>query len=288
MPLDLGGMGISRYAFDNYLYEHARACGVTVLTGTEIDDVTFQEDLFILRSGDTMYDADFVINAVGKRSKLDIITKRSYIRKRSPFVGVKYHVRLDHPEELIALHNFPGGYCGVSNVEEGRTNVCYLTHRDPLKKHGNLQDFERNVVWQNPLLASIFQRAEHLFERPETVNEVSFQTKEPVWDHQLMIGDAAGMIAPLSGNGMALAVRSAKLVSDLLAEACSAHCDRAWIEKHYAREWRKQFAARLWFGRLVQNKLFGSEWSSSLALSLAVNLPFVANKIISNTHGDTF
>ena len=34
--------------------------------------------------------------------------------------------------------------------------------------------------------------------------------------HILMTGDAAGMITPLCGNGMAMAIHSAKIVSDLI------------------------------------------------------------------------
>ena len=42
----------------------------------------------------------------------------------------------------------------------------------------------------------------------------SFAPKKPVEEHILMSGDAAGLITPLCGNGMAMAIRSAKILSE--------------------------------------------------------------------------
>lgn len=91
---------------------------------------------------------------------------------------------------------------------------------------------EEAVLFRNPFIRSIFEKSEFLFDRPETINEISFQTKQPVENHILMIGDAAGMIAPLCGNGMAMAIHSAKIVSERLLQYCH--------DKHYTRaNWSK-------------------------------------------------
>ena len=60
-----------------------------------------------------------------------------------------------------------------------------------------------------------------LFEKPEVINEITFEKQDPVSNHILMCGDAAGMITPLCGNGMAMAIHSAKILSGLIIEANS-------------------------------------------------------------------
>lgn len=288
LPLDLGGFGVSRYAFDNFLYTRAREAGVEFLLDTEVQEVHFANDQFEVKTADRSFEARVVIGAFGKRSRIDVQLKRSFVQKRSPYVGVKYHVRVEHPYDLIALHNFPGGYCGMSHVEDGKVNLCYLTHRDNLKMHGNIRAMEQAVLYQNPLLRDIFRGAEFLSDKPETINEISFETKQPVEDHILMLGDAAGMITPLCGNGMAMAIRSAKILTDLLIPYCrSTTSDRATLEKVYTAQWRAQFAMHLWRGRQIQ-RLFGSETASRLAIGLVLHVRPLARAIVRSTHGSVF
>jgi menaquinone-9 beta-reductase len=289
LPLDLGGFGISRYEFDYFLYKKAIEAGVNFLLETEIDQVNFSDDSFEVKAAAKCFSTSLVVGAFGKRSKLDNQLNRNFFRKRSPYVGVKYHVRTEHPKDLIALHNFRGGYCGVSNIENGKTNMCYLTHRDNVKKFRNINEMEEGVLFENPHLKNIFKNSEFLFNKPEVINEISFETKEPVCNHILMTGDAAGMITPLCGNGMAMAIYSAKMLSEVIRKHFkSEKFDRAKLEKEYAHQWSRNFNGRLWAGRQIQHKLFGSQWSSSIALNLAIYSKPIAKLIIRNTHGDPF
>jgi menaquinone-9 beta-reductase len=289
LPLDLGGFGISRYAYDHFLYEKAMQAGVDVMTDTEADSVELKDDTFTVKTSTKELQAAVVVGAFGKRSKLDATLNRSFFQKRSPYVGVKYHIKTDHPDNLIALHNFEGGYCGISNVENGRTNLCYLTHRENLKKNKSIREMEENVLFKNPNLQSIFKHAEFLLDKPETINEISFETKEPVYDHILMTGDAAGMITPLCGNGMAMAIHSAKILSELISTHLKKPTfNREQLEQEYGHVWKRTFANRLWIGRQIQHKLFGSAFTSNLAINLAIHFNPLARAIIKNTHGQPF
>jgi flavin-dependent dehydrogenase len=146
---------------------------------------------------------------------------------------------------------------------------------------------EREVVCQNPLLKKIFLNSEFLFDKPETINEISFETKVPIENHVLMVGDAAGMITPLCGNGMAMALHSSKILSDHIVDHMKHNKSRTTLEQNYTSEWNAHFRKRLWFGRQVQ-KLFGTHSASNFAVNLAVRVPFIANTIIKGTHGQPF
>jgi flavin-dependent dehydrogenase len=287
IPLDLGGFGISRYCFDNHLYRIALREGVTFQLNTEVSAINFADEQFEVTIPSGILTADVAIGSFGKRSKIDIQQNRSFITKRSPYVGVKYHVRAEHPENLISLHNFPGGYCGVSNVEGGVTNLCYLTHRENLRRFDGIPGMEENVLFLNPSIKELFSTSSFIFKKPEVINEVSFETKLPVENHILMAGDAAGMITPVCGNGMAIAIHSGKIVSEQVVEFIRGKIDRTTMEDRYRRAWNNEFRTRLWFGRNVQ-RLFGNQRFSSMAVGLARSSEVIARLIVRGTHGQPF
>ncbi len=287
LDLDLGGFGISRYTLDQFLYEKAKQRGVTFHLNTEVDSIQFSNEHFEVATKDKVFYGDIAIGSFGKRSKLDVTLKRSFIQKKSPYVGVKYHIRIEHPNDLIALHNFKDGYCGISNIEDGKTTLCYLTHRDNVKQFRSIKAMEENILYKNPFLKSIFTNAEFLYDKPEVINEISFETKSPIKDHILMSGDAAGMITPLCGNGMALAIHSAKIVSELVSAFSKNEISRMQLENDYANKWNSLFASRLWAGRQIQN-LFGSEWASNVAVNLARHVKPIASLLVKKTHGAPF
>lgn len=289
LPLDMGGFGISRYTLDHYLYQKAVDLGVEFVLQRQVGAVTFNNDRFEVEvAGLPDMEADVVVGAFGKRSRLDKQMGRKFIEKRSPYIGVKYHIEYDdHPDDLIALHNFKDGYCGINKIEDNKYNLCYLSARSNLSESAGIPDMERRVLSQNPHLKKIFSEARFLFEKPEVINEISFETKEPVEQHVLMCGDAAGMITPLCGNGMAMAIRSAHILSEEVINYFHDHHSREILELSYSRRWRKLFEKKLWAGRQIQ-KLFGSEMASNVAVLIAKKSRIVADFLVKQTHGDVF
>jgi flavin-dependent dehydrogenase len=286
LPLDLGGFGISRFEFDHFLFLRAKEMGVEFLTGTQVSDVIYnpEDDRFQLELSDgSNITSNHVIGAFGKRSKLDKVLNRPFMEKRSPFIGVKYHVKTDESRDTVALHNFEGGYCGINAIEEDKFNICYLGSRNQLRTFGSIEEMERQVLWKNPFLKKLFSESEFLLDKPEVINEINFEPKKPVENHILMAGDAAGLITPLCGNGMAMAIQSGKLA----AETILSKKKRSEIERVYELEWKKLFQRRLWVGRKTQ-LLFGANKSSVLAGKLIKNFPSIANLILKNTHGQPF
>ncbi|MEM9671959.1 MAG: NAD(P)/FAD-dependent oxidoreductase [Cyclobacteriaceae bacterium] len=289
MPLDLGGFGVSRHALDHFLYQRAQQAGAEICQQTAVQSVDFSEGHFrVTLPQNEVVEARLVIGAYGKRARLDKQLDRPFIQQRSPYIGVKYHMRVDFPDDIIALHNFPGGYCGISRVEDGRYNVCYLGSRAQLRKHGSIEAMEAKVLHQNPYLKNLWHSAEFLLDQPEVINEISFAPKQPVVNHILMSGDTAGLITPLCGNGMAMAIHSAKILSDLIIQHYSpVGFDRTALETQYADAWKRQFAARLWVGRNTQ-RLFGAKISSEIGVQLVKRWRSAARSIMRYTHGEPF
>ncbi len=287
-PLDLGGFGISRFSFDHWLSEKAKQQGVEIIHDRVISCI-FQENTFQIETRNSgIFDSDLTIGSFGKRSTLDKKLDRDFIQNKYPYIGVKYHLKTKEVDDTyIELHNFKDGYCGISRVENETFNLCYLSHRSNLKNAGSIPEMEQEILFQNPHLKRIYQNSEFLFDQPEVINEITFKPKEPVYKHILMTGDAAGMITPLCGNGMAMAIHSSKLISELIIENIRSGFNRAQLETDYSETWKKYFARRLWAGRKIQH-LFGASVISEVAVGFGKIFPPFTKKLMVKTHGQPF
>lgn len=283
--LPLGGFGISRFTLDHFLYQKALENGCEIEKST-VNGVEYLNDYFKIttKSGRT-YFAKFVIGAYGKRSNLDVRLDRRFIQKKAPFLAVKSHYRGEFPNDLVALHNFEGGYCGLSKVENDLLNICYLADYKTFKKYRNIEAYQQEVVYKNPYLKEIFEIATPVFDKPLTISQISFLPKKTVENHILMSGDSAGMIHPLCGNGMGMAVHSALLLSELLIAFFNYKEDgRDQLEREYAKRWRRTFRKRLMAGRLF-NALFYQERLFRATISGLTFAPKVLPFFIRQTHG---
>ena len=282
-----GGFGISRYLIDNHLFNEAKKLGVEFIF-EKVNDIQFQDNSFkITTSSNQIFESDLAIAAHGKRSNLDQKLNRSFFYKRSPYLGVKYHIKTDFPEDLIRLDNFEGGYCGLSKIEEDKFCLCYLSETVNLKKYSSIPEMEEQVLYKNPFLRDAFKNSDFLFEKPEVINEISFERKSLIENHLIFCGDAAGMITPLCGNGMAIAIHSAKILAESITQYLKKETiwNRTELEQDYVYKWEKQFALRLKSGRLIQN-LFGNTLISNLAISSLNKLPSLTQALVRKTHGE--
>ncbi|WP_350285762.1 NAD(P)/FAD-dependent oxidoreductase [uncultured Croceitalea sp.] len=283
--LPLGGFGISRYAFDSTLHTIAKAQGVDFIHDTVIATGFYTDRFQIETTKGSQLEVPLVIGAFGKRSILDRKLDRAFSRQKSPWLGVKCHYQLDDfPEHLVALHNFEGGYGGLSKTETGAVNFCYLTKFESFQQCSNIADFNERVVAKNPVLAKFLKTAVPLFEKPLSIAQISFAKKFPVEQHMLMCGDSAGLIHPLCGNGMAMAIHAAKIAAEEVLCYLKGESKRAGLEQRYAERWKNQMQGRLWMGRQLQRLLMNAT-ASNIAMHTIANSENLLKAMIRQTHG---
>ncbi|GEC78282.1 NAD(P)/FAD-dependent oxidoreductase [Flavobacterium aquatile] len=285
--LPMGGFGISRYELDFYLYKKAIENGCKIIKD-EVQNIVFDNNLFeVATTNGLNLKSKIVLGAFGKRSNLDLLLNRDFIQKKSPWLAVKAHYSGEFNADFVGLHNFNGGYCGVSKVENEIINICYLVRYNSFKKYKNITDFQEMVLKKNPHLKQVLENSKLLFEKPLTISQISFEKKLPVENHILMIGDTAGLIHPLCGNGMAMAIHSAKIASDLVEKYLSNKIkSRLELEKKYTKKWNFNFKSRLKMGRVLAKLLLQPKLSNVL-LRILIIFPFVLKFIIKKTHGKT-
>ncbi|RZL33518.1 MAG: NAD(P)/FAD-dependent oxidoreductase [Pedobacter sp.] len=283
--LPLGGFGISRYELDYFLYQHLVKNGVKLIIDT-VNDVVFKDEVFEVSTAlGKHYTAKQVFGAHGKRSAMDVKLDRPFIKKKSYYLAVKAHYKGNFQKDLVALHHFNGGYCGVSMVENQKLNICYLADYNSFKAYKNIDTYQKEVLYKNQNLKQIFEQSEALFETPLTISQVSFAKKSKIENHMLMIGDSAGLIHPLCGNGMAMAIHGAKIASELMIQFTNGEINRAEMESNYEKLWVQNFNGRLKMGSLLST-LFRNQKTTNFLMSSLTKAPFLLKQIIKKTHGD--
>ncbi len=289
--LPLGGFGISRYTLDEHLKNIALENNVVVLEQCKVEEVVFKNEAFHIQTNQGNFQSKTCCGSYGKKSNLDVKWKRPFLsqppNKLNNYIGVKYHIQTNFPVDTIALHNFKDGYCGISKIEGDKYCMCYLTNAANLKKHLSIPVMEEKVLAQNPHLRQLFANSTRLFDAPLSISHISFDKKSTIENHVLMLGDAAGLITPLCGNGMSMAMHAGKIAVIHLDSFLQNKISRSQLETAYTRDWKTNFAGRIRVGRIIQS-LFGKPALTNLFVGLMKKMPWLTRWLIGKTHGKPF
>jgi 2-polyprenyl-6-methoxyphenol hydroxylase-like FAD-dependent oxidoreductase len=307
-PLDLGGFGISRHSLDHCLAQIARKNGVKIIEDCKVNDVQqlrFEEletPQYSMAKTDKLYQCSYAIatsrgdyfaqivcGSFGKYAPSFAKLDGENTTKRPNYIGVKYHIQTDLAANRIELHNFKDGYCGISKVDNDRFCLCYLSDSKNLQQSGNnLKTMEETILYKNPFLKRYFTQSDFLFPKPLVISNIYFHKKESYHNGIFMLGDAAGAITPLCGNGMSMAMRASKLLANLLYPYFVGKLTKNQLIQQYSLAWKSNFNARIWVGRHLQHYVFGKKTSTQMALKALHYFPSLTRKIIGLTHGQPF
>ena len=282
-------LGLSRYQLDRLLFHRACAAGADGRPGTRVDSVdgTLEDGFTVTAGGDTV-EARLVLGAYGRRGRLDRTLDRPFLDQQTPYVGFKAHFAGPAASPLqntIELHSAPGGYCGLSPVEDGRINVCWIGHTDALTDAGGTpQAMLDERLRQNPVLDDRLQGLTRVSDQFEAVSQVPLMPKSRFAGGVCMIGDSAGMIAPLCGDGMAMALRTADLVTPLAAAYLDDRRSASAFRRAYRREWTDRFGHRMRLGRWIHAAAF-RRGAARLVVQSCRLLPPLARWLIRTTRG---
>lgn len=257
--LDPGGIGISRYTLDALLAQLAEQAGVVFISNTTVRSIAFNRSInqytLTTASGDSLH-CRMAVGAFGRLSGM----AQGAIREEPAFIGVKYHLSDGPPPDLMEMHHFNGGYCGISRIEDGRTCMCYLADAALLKPFkGNLDAFEAEILGTNPYLQPYLE-APRLMPGIRT-SGFHFGVPDVRRTDYPLLGDAAGFIPPITGNGMSLAFRSAHVLHPVLSAFVRGRANRAQVLKTARRYTSKYLSRRIKKGIQLQHLLLGQpDW----------------------------
>jgi menaquinone-9 beta-reductase len=269
-PLPFPAASLTRKALDTALIAEAIAAGVRVERGRSVQSLSRTTDNLwqaVLDDGTTR-EASTVFLATGKH---DV---RGRARPKDPqrWVAFKTYFRLAPAQaaELAGaseLMLYPGGYGGIQPVQGGIANLCCVVQQ----RHLACVDFR----WENflakmqqdcPHLAMRLAGAEPLMAKPIAVTHIPYGfMRRSTEDGLYCIGDQAAVIPSFTGDGISLALHTArcavtayladepaplyqaKLRSALLAQMRLAEFAAAGLNNSFARG-VLPFCLRVWPG----------------------------------------
>lgn len=235
-------LGFSRFHLDYLLWQHVRESGVLCREQTRVNDIKRQGENFAVTTSSETHLARVVIDATG-RARLG--APRSNATPR--FLGIKAHFHSARMErDLVELHFWRGGYCGIAHVESGLTNICLLERYNESEPKQNAPD----SVWERvlrvcPRLANRLDGAQRVTPWSTTANVQLGYCHPVARSGVLCVGDAVAMIHPLAGDGMAMAARSGELAAAISGTRLRGGLHTQQAVELYALAWQSEFAARL-------------------------------------------
>lgn len=286
-PLPAPGLGLSRDRLDHALVEAARSRGVEVHEGCRVTavgpgpEVELHDDHGRHRSRATV-----IVDATGARRALaPRSTRRPPPRDRGRWVGLKRNARdagdTDDRGGVVRMIALDRGYLGIAPIEDGGRSLCLLVDGALLHALGGGEALLAHWTRRHPGLEAELAGLVPVQDRFRGIAGVQLGPR-PHQGPAFAIGDAAGMIAPVAGNGVAMALRSASMAVDPILDVVSGRSDLAAARARYRRAWRRAFRPRLEAGRLAQ-ALAVRPPAAAMFVRLASRWPALADGLIRRT-----
>ena len=222
---------LSRYRLDHLLANKFVAAGGRLETGLRFSS----------------YFGPGIVRATGRRASP---TQNGY-----RWVGLKAHLEKFPLQADLEMHFQPEAYVGLCRVEEERVNLCGL-FRFPAGANPDRDWLRWLGSTAVPSLAKRLSAAQADPESCCAVAGLSLQPRLQLSNGEFAIGDSFSMIAPVTGNGMSMALESAEAAVEPLDRYCRG--EQTWEEacRDYNQRSTERFQVRLRSSWWLQRALF--------------------------------
>jgi flavin-dependent dehydrogenase len=277
--------GLSRARMDTVMLARAREVGVDVREGFTVSSRLRHEGPLTIVEGSVGHSESFsarvVIDASGRQSVFQTAAAaeseaREMRASGAPrLFGCKVHLR-EIPElsDLGELFFFKDGYGGMSNIEEDRTNLCFLTNESVLREaKGDREKLLDLTMRSNPAGR---RRLEHAVMAGDWLGTgpIVYGRKKTHGD-VLTIGDASAFIDPFTGSGILLALKSGELAARVIQKAFRENrVETGLIRSWFNSEHREHFGLRFLACSLLRMLTTSPRTRNALATAL-IGAPWI-------------
>ena len=259
-------LGLSRAVMDDVLLRRAQTCGVNVLEGATINEPILNHNKVLgvrlkLDGHEHEYHAPLTLDATGRARILTRKLNNEVRRSKPKLIAFKVHLRNTRvAPNACEIYFYPGGYGGLSTIEGGLSNLCFIISAELVKRHhSDPETVMREAVMKNRRAAYTLEHAQAQSEWLSASWE-SFGRQHPSPAKGLLaIGDSAAFIDPFTGSGMLMAFESGQLAAEVIIR----HRDNlAAVESEYAAEYIRKFDSRLRICGLLRRAAFKPHWAN--------------------------
>ncbi len=214
-PLPFPAASLTRKALDTALIAEAVAAGVNVEQGRGVEALgrTAGNAWQATLDDRTTHEAATVFLATGKHDL------RGHMRPKDPqqWIAFKMYFRLAPGQgaglaRASELMLYPGGYAGIQPVEEGMANLCCVVRQRDLPAGGDRwESLLAKMQKECPHLAMRLAGAEPLLAKPIAITHIPYGYIRRTTDDRLYcIGDQAAVIPSFTGDGISIALHTAR------------------------------------------------------------------------------
>ena len=265
-------LGLSRAVMDDVLLRRAREVGVEVVEGANVIGPRINTDSvhgLKIKAGidEQEFEAPLTIDATGRARIL--ARKLNHSHKQKPkLIAFKAHFQNTRVAPgACEIYFYRGGYGGLSSIESGESNLCFIISAEQVKRCNSDPDrVMREMVMKNPRAAYTLGPAVTSSEWLSASWE-SFGRQSPAPAKGLLaIGDAAAFIDPFTGSGMLMALESGELAAEVILR----HRHRlksAALASDYTTAYNQKFHSRLRICGLLRRAAFRprlTEWGVTI------------------------
>ncbi len=276
LPFD--AWGLPRRELDEALLGQARAAGVRVLRGRQVEG---------LRAAGGAWSAR-VRNAEPLRGKTaflatgkhDLRGQRRPPGNQNDLVAVKRHVRLSWEQlrelgRTVELYSFAGGYVGLQPVGRDCANLCLVVtkRRFASVKHDSNALLEATSE-ETPLLRRRLASAEHLDPRPLALSNIPYGLVREQTSGPYLVGDQACVVPSFTGDGIAMALQSGAFAAETYLKGRSA--------AHFQRNWARRAQGPVRLASLISRGLVLPLTREALCV-FAAGFPFLVRLVAQRT-----
>jgi menaquinone-9 beta-reductase len=251
------GLGLRRFDLDHILLEQAASEGVGLFQDSRVQGIRKEGNewnLEIDRGGIVEHlRASVVIGADGRNSwvahHLGMVTAAS-TRGRS----VGFQVRLKSAAKIgnkVEIHLFPGGYAGLVGLGDHTITLGFAIDKALLRHQQAPERLLDSHLPVNRHLKDILQCSVVIGEIRSSY-PVYFSPRRSYGDGALLVGDAARVSEPVTGEGIYFAMKSGEVAAKVLDQAFKVGDLSARHLRIYERECQRAFASRRRINKLIR------------------------------------
>jgi flavin-dependent dehydrogenase len=244
-------LGLSRAVMDNVLLRRAREGGVTVIEGATITEPVIDNNIvrgvkLKINGHEQHHVAPLTIDATGRARILTRKLDSREQKSKAKLIAFKVHLRNTRVAPgACEIYFYPDGYGGLSSVEGGISNLCFIISAEQVKRHSSDPELVmRELVMKNRRAAYTLEHAQRDSEWLSASWERFGRQQPSPAKGLLAIGDSAAFIDPFTGSGMLMALESGELVAEVISRHRN-ELDAHVVGADYASAYVQKFDSRL-------------------------------------------
>lgn len=227
-------LSVTRDVLDHLLLEAARDAGVTV------HEHSYRE---IPENHDGL-----TVVATGRLTQLrqHLTPTPWYASPKTDYFGIQtLFADAEGVTDQVELDLVESGYVGLARQRDG-VHLCALTTQETIEQRGpGLDQVLRHFMDENPVLRNHLKNAKRLGPW-RTVGPVHLGIRRLVDPGTFYVGDAACVVDPFAGEGMAISLYTSRLLVQALDQT------RTDPQKAYTQSWKKAFMPALRWNALLR------------------------------------